>query len=40
VSQVNPNWHTASDRVTTFRSPCVAVTKSLVAAAAHEAGIQ
>ena len=41
VSQVNPNWHTANDKVTTFRWPYyVAITKSLVAVAAHEAGIQ
>jgi hypothetical protein len=41
VSQVNPNWHTANDKVTTFRWPYyLAITKSLVAVAAHEAGIQ
>jgi len=40
VSQVNPNWHTANDKVSTFRWPYyVQVTKSLVAVAAHEAGI-
>ena len=41
VSQVNPNWHTVNDRVSTFRWPFyVQVTKSLVAVAAHEADIQ
>ena len=40
VSQVNPNWHTVNDKVSTFRWPFyVQVTKSLVAVAAHEAGI-
>jgi len=39
-TQVNPNWHTLNDRVSTFRwSYYVAMTKSLVAVAAHEAGI-
>lgn len=41
VSQENPNWHTAGDTVSTFRWPYyVAVTKGLVAVAAHEAEIQ
>ncbi|MEI6725138.1 MAG: M20/M25/M40 family metallo-hydrolase [Actinomycetes bacterium] len=40
VSQVNPNWHTANDKVSTFRWPYyVQMTRSLVAVAAHEAGI-
>jgi Zn-dependent M28 family amino/carboxypeptidase len=37
----NPNWHTVNDTVSTFTWPFyVQVTKSLVAVAAHEAGIQ
>ena len=37
----NPYWHTLNDRVSTFNWPFyVQVTKSLVAVAAHEAGIQ
>ena len=40
LSQVNPNWHALTDRVSTFRWPYyVQVTRSLVAVAAHEAGI-
>ena len=40
LTQVNPNWHALTDRVSTFNWPFyVAATKSLVAVAAHEAGI-
>jgi hypothetical protein len=40
TSQVNPNWHTLGDRVSTFNWPFyIAVVKSEVAVAAHEAGI-
>ena len=39
-SQVNPNWHTRGDRASTFNWPFyLAVVKSEVAVAAHEAGI-
>jgi hypothetical protein len=40
VGEVNPNWHTVNDTVSTFNWPYyVQMTKSLVAVAAHEAGI-
>jgi len=36
----NPNWHTLNDRITTFNWPFyIAVTRSFVATAAHEAQI-
>jgi hypothetical protein len=40
LNQLNPNWHTLNDRAKTLNWPYyVQVTKSLVAVAAHLAGI-